>query len=115
MRLIRDYEEALSGEMLRVLRECGAEIYGIQQDHLLRNRVPTFLFNLNSLSPDRVTDRMADAGIGVRDGHMYAPRLIKRLGLPFPGGGVRASLVHYNTMEEIQRFATVLHDLRQHG
>jgi cysteine desulfurase family protein (TIGR01976 family) len=112
---IRDYEETLSLEMLRVLRECGAEIYGIQQEQLLQQRVPTFLFNLKSMSPERVTECMADAGIGVRDGHMYAPRLMARLGLPFPGGAVRASLVHYNTIEEIRRFATVLHHLSQHG
>jgi cysteine desulfurase family protein (TIGR01976 family) len=115
MQAIRDYEQQLSSEMLKVLRECGATIYGIHQDDRLTNRVPTFLFNLRSIAPERVTDRMAEAGIGIRDGHMYAPRLIKRLGLPFPGGGVRASLVHYNTVEEIQRFATVLDDLRQHG
>jgi selenocysteine lyase/cysteine desulfurase len=112
---IRDYEETLSLEMLRVLRECGAQIYGIQQEQLLQQRVPTFLFNLKSMSPERVTECMADAGIGVRDGHMYAPRLMARLGLPFPGGAVRASLVHYNTIEEIRRFATVLHHLSQHG
>jgi selenocysteine lyase/cysteine desulfurase len=115
MQAIRDYEQQLSSEMLKVLRESGADIYGIQHDDRLRNRVPTFLFNLRSIAPERVTDRMAAAGIGIRDGHMYAPRLIQRLGLPFPGGGVRASLVHYNTVEEIQRFATVLDDLRQHG
>lgn len=115
MHLIRGYEEELSKEMLRVLRECGAEIYGIREGRLLRNRVPTFLFNLKAIAPQRITERMADAEIGVRDGHMYSPRLIKRLGLPFASGGVRASLVHYNTMEEIQRFATVLEDLRQHG
>jgi selenocysteine lyase/cysteine desulfurase len=51
---------------------------------------------------------MAAAGIGVRDGHMYSPRLIQRLGLRYPEGGVRASLVHYNTKEEIARFAEVL-------
>jgi len=115
MHRIGDYEEALSLEMLRVLRECGAQIYGIQREQILRQRVPTFLFNVKSISPERVTECMAEAGIGVRDGHMYAPRLIKRLGLPSPGGAVRASLVHYNTLEEIHRFATVLHDLSQHG
>jgi len=98
-----------------VFRECGAQIYGIQDEQRFRQRVPTFLFNLKSMSPERVTERMADAGIGVRDGHMYAPRLIKRLGLSFPSGAVRASLVHYNTLEEIHRFADVLHDLSQHG
>jgi cysteine desulfurase family protein (TIGR01976 family) len=115
MNEIRNYEEALSSEMLRVLRECGAQVYGIPPEQQSAQRVPTFLFTLKSVSPERATQRMADAGIGVRDGHMYAPRLIARLGLPFPEGAVRASLVHYNTLEEIHRFADVLHDLSQHG
>jgi cysteine desulfurase family protein (TIGR01976 family) len=112
---IRDYEEALSLELLRVLRESGAQIYGIQDERRLGQRVPSFLFNLRTISPERVTERMADAGIGIRDGHMYAPRLISRLGLAFPDGAVRASLVHYNSLDEIHRFASVLHDLSHHG
>lgn len=113
MNAIRDYEETLSLELYRALRHNGAQIYGIQKE--VRERVPTFLFNLPSISPEGVTERMAEAGIGVRDGHMYSPRLMKRLGLPFPSGAVRASLVHYNTREEIDRFGEVLSDLTRHG
>jgi selenocysteine lyase/cysteine desulfurase len=50
-----------------------------------------------------VCEQLAAAGIGVRDGHMYAPRLMRRLGLT-DAGVIRASLVHYNTHQEIQRF-----------
>jgi cysteine desulfurase family protein (TIGR01976 family) len=114
MKGIRDYEETLSLEMLRAFRESGAKVYGIQPEQPLHHRVPTFLFNLKSMPAARLTERMADAGIGVRDGHMYAPRLIARLGLPFPDGAVRASLVHYNTLGEVHRFAEVLHDLGRH-
>jgi selenocysteine lyase/cysteine desulfurase len=46
--------------------------------------------------------------VGVRDGHMYSPRLMKRLGLTKESGAVRASLVHYNTMEEVQKFQNAL-------
>jgi len=58
---------------------------------------------------------MAKAGIGIRDGHMYSPRLMKRLGLPVESGAARVSLVHYNTIEEIHRFADVLRDLSAHA
>lgn len=108
MTAIRNYEETLSINFLHVLRNSGAEIYGIQDEHRLGERVPTFLFNLPGVSPQRVTDTLAAAGIGVRDGHMYSPRLIQRLGLRYPEGGVRASLVHYNTKEEIAQFGEVL-------
>jgi selenocysteine lyase/cysteine desulfurase len=46
--------------------------------------------------------------IGIRDGHMYSPRLMRRLGLAPESGGVRVSLVHYNTVEEIHRFRDLI-------
>jgi selenocysteine lyase/cysteine desulfurase len=109
---IRAYEQGLSAELLRVLREAGATIYGISDDAHLTQRVPTICFNLPGISPATVTEAAARAGIGVRDGHMYSPRLIKRLGLSVETGAVRASLVHYNTPAEIHRFGDVLARLR---
>jgi cysteine desulfurase family protein (TIGR01976 family) len=114
MDAIRAYEETLSLDLFRVLRASGARIYGILNEQRVRERVPTFLFNLNAVPAEQVTERLSNAGIGVREGHMYSPRLIKRLGLPFPAGGVRASLVHYNTHEEIKRFGEVLSDISRH-
>jgi cysteine desulfurase family protein (TIGR01976 family) len=114
MTAIRSYEESLSLELLRILRECGATIYGVREDHRVHERVPTLCFNLKKISPARVTETMADAGIGIRDGHMYTPRLMKRLGLRQDSGVVRISAVHYNTMEEIRRFGEVLLDLSKH-
>jgi cysteine desulfurase family protein (TIGR01976 family) len=114
MTAIRSYEESLSLELLRILRECGATIYGVREDHRVHERVPTLCFNLKKTSPAKVTETIADAGIGIRDGHMYTPRLMKRFGLRQDSGVVRISAVHYNTMEEIHRFADVLLDLSKH-
>jgi len=114
MTAIRSYEESLSLELLRILRECGATIYGVREDHRVQERVPTLCFNLKKTSTAKVTETMADAGIGIRDGHMYTPRLMKRFGLRQDSGVVRISAVHYNTMEEIHRFADVLLDLSKH-
>jgi len=114
MTAIRSYEESLSLELLRILRECGATIYGVREDHRVHERAPTLCFNLKKTSPSRVTETMADAGIGIRDGHMYTPRLMKRFGLSQDSGVVRISAVHYNTMEEIHRFGELLLDLSKH-
>ena len=111
---IRSYEESLSLVVLRILGECGATIYGVREDHRVHERVPTLCFNLKTVSPARVTESMADAGIGIRDGHMYTPRLMKRFGLSQDSGVVRISAVHYNTMEEIHRFGELLLDLSKH-
>jgi cysteine desulfurase family protein (TIGR01976 family) len=115
MNAIAAYERWLTTEMLRVLNEAGATIYGIQEEQRLHERVPTFCFNLGKIEPAVVTTTLSDSGIGVRDGHMYAPRLMRRLGLNPESGAVRASLVHYNTVEEIHRFGNVLLDLKRHA
>jgi cysteine desulfurase family protein (TIGR01976 family) len=108
---IRDYEALLSAEILRVLEKCGATIYGIRDSDLIHTRVPTFCFNLARVTPDRVAEKLAKHGIGVRDGHMYAPRLMSRLNVNPESGAVRVSLVHYNTLEEICQFERILSDL----
>jgi cysteine desulfurase family protein (TIGR01976 family) len=115
MEAIRDYEASLSTEVLRALAECGATVYGIHDPARVRDRVPTFLFNLKHIDPASVTEQLAQRGIGVRDGHMYSPRLMDRLGLSRESGAVRASLVHYNTKEEINRLGNALRELRSNG
>jgi cysteine desulfurase family protein (TIGR01976 family) len=115
MERIRAYEESLSLEMLRVLREAGATVYGVASKDRLRERVPTLCFNLPGVTPAKVTETMAREGIGIRDGHMYAPRLMRRLGVPVETGVVRASLVHYNALDEIRRFGSVLQALAAHA
>jgi len=112
---IREYEESLSLEILRVFEKSGATVYGVRQKERIGERVPTFLFNLPHVSPQVVTEELARAQIGVRDGHMYSPRLMERLKLSMDSGAVRASLVHYNTLDEIQRFSDVLQKLSKHG
>jgi len=115
MNAIAAYERLLALELLRVLKEAGATIYGIHEEDRLYERVPTFCFNLGAIDPAVVTTTLAKADIGIRDGHMYAPRLMRRLGLDPDRGAVRVSLVHYNTAEEIHRFRSVLLDLKRHG
>lgn len=111
MQAILAYERGLSLELLKLLRECNARVHGIADPARIASRVPTVAFNLPGVSPAEVTETMARAGIGIRDGHLYCPRLMRRLGLPLESGTVRVSLVHYNTLPEIHRFGNVLFDL----
>ena len=111
MQAILAYERGLTLEMLKVLHESNARVHGIADPSQVARRVPTFAFNLEGIEPAAVTEAMARAQIGIRDGHMYSPRLMRRLGLPEASGTVRVSLVHYNTVAEIHRFGNVLSDL----
>lgn len=111
MSSIREYEAALSFEMLEALRSAGAIVYGVADQARVAARVPTFCFCLPHVAPALVTETMADRGIGIRDGHMYAPRLMKGLGVDLDTGVNRASIVHYNTIDEIREFGKVLLDM----
>jgi len=105
---IRGYEAQLSLAMLDALASANATVYGITAKDQISHRTPTLCFNLPGISPDKVTEKLAKQNIGVRDGHMYSPRLMKRLGLTKESGAVRASLVHYNTLEEVHSFGNAL-------
>lgn len=112
LQAIRAYEQSLSLEMLRVLNDCGAVVYGAAGKDRIPERVPTLCFNLLDVPPARVAEAFARQNIAVRHGHMYSPRLMKRLGLSQESGAVRASLVHYNTLEEVRRFGSALAEIK---
>jgi cysteine desulfurase family protein (TIGR01976 family) len=108
---IRAYEAQLSRAMLDQLANAKATVYGITATDEIAHRTPTLCFNLPGIPPAKVTEGLATRNIGVRDGHMYSPRLMKKLGLAKESGAVRASLVHYNTAEEVRRFGSSLMEL----
>ena len=110
---IRVYEESLSLEMLRVLNQSGALIYGLADENHVGQRVPTLCFNLPNAPPARITEELTKQNIFVRDGHMYSPRLMLRLGLAKESGAVRASLVHYNTVQEVRAFGRALAEIKE--
>jgi len=109
---IREYEMQLSCAMLEALANAKATVYGITAKNDISQRTPTLCFNLPGIAPAKVSEELSKRNIGVRDGHMYSPRLMKRLGLTKESGAVRASLVHYNTVEEVRRFGGVLAEMR---
>jgi selenocysteine lyase/cysteine desulfurase len=111
MAAIRDYEQTLSSKMLSVLKERGAAIYGISDEAQVEHRVPTICFNIPGISPQFLAAELGKRHIGSRDGHMFAPRLMKRLGLTMETGCMRVSMVHYNKVEEIERFGAVLNEI----
>jgi cysteine desulfurase family protein (TIGR01976 family) len=78
--------------------------------HAELSRVGTVSFVHRSLPSHRIVETLDGAGIGARNGHMYAHRLCEALGLDPEDGVVRISLVHYNTPGEIERLIEVLDD-----
>lgn len=71
------------------------------------SRVGTISFVHDTKSSTDITAAVDRSGIGIRHGHMYAYHLCEAAGLEPEDGVVRTSLVHYNTMEEIERLIGV--------
>ena len=67
----------------------------------LSSRLPTISFTVTGQRSSAIPPLCEPARIGIRWGHFYAPRLVERLGLTDRDGVVRVSMVHYNTIDEV--------------
>ena len=70
-------------------------------------RAATFCFSVKGHSARAVAERLAEDGIGVAAGHYYATMAMDALG-KMPDGAVRASLLHYNTLEDVGALGAAL-------
>jgi cysteine desulfurase family protein (TIGR01976 family) len=106
--LFASHEQTLAETLLAFLRDQPkVRIVGpASADKALR--VPTIAFTVEGKEPHEIPTVLDDMGIGIRFGHFYAKRGIERLGLLESGGVVRVSLVHYNTLAEVERVITGL-------
>jgi cysteine desulfurase family protein (TIGR01976 family) len=66
-------------------------------------RVPTVSFLHERRRPSEIVAAVQAADVAIRHGHMYAYRLCEALGIDTAEGAVRASAVHYNTVDEVDR------------
>ena len=106
MTSILKYEEELR-DVLRKLHDATARVYGIHSAKRLSERVPTHLFQ----SSRGGAWAMSEAKIGIRDGHMYSPRLMSRLDLSIRSGVVPFLWFTTIMRDEIVRFGEVLREL----
>ncbi|HKI59140.1 MAG TPA: cysteine desulfurase-like protein [Trueperaceae bacterium] len=109
--VMAEQEQALATTLLDYLRDKpGVRIYG--QDRADgAGRVPTVSFTAAGLDPATVAAHVDGAYIGIRYGDFYARRLIEALGLGERNGVVRVSMVHYNTLEELDALIACLDEL----
>jgi cysteine desulfurase family protein (TIGR01976 family) len=75
------------------------------------SRVPTVSFVHRSKRSREIALQANEQGLGVRYGHFYAHRLCDAILPDVDDGVVRASMVHYNTPEEVDRLITFLDDV----
>jgi cysteine desulfurase family protein (TIGR01976 family) len=103
------YEQGWSRRFLERAGDIeGMRIYGLNDVDQVAARSPTFAFTIEGYHPKAVSDHLAHAGIATGFGNFYAQGLIEALDLAEEGGVVRAGCVHYNTLDELERFFEVL-------
>jgi selenocysteine lyase/cysteine desulfurase len=102
-------EQELSRALIGVVESVpGTRIHGITDLDRLEERVPTVSFTLQGKDPAQIAQAIGEQGIYVWNGHNYALAIVERLGLLEAGGMIRVGPVHYNTLEEIERFREAL-------
>ncbi len=106
-----DHEEKLCARLLDFLNaKAGVHIIGrTQTDRHIR--VPTISFVVDGKKSSDLPPEIDKHNIAIRYGDFYARRLITDLDLAPQDGVVRVSMVHYNTLEEVDRLVRVLDKL----
>ena len=102
------HEEALGAPLLEFLAsKPGVRLIGnpSADRHV---RAPTFSFAVDGREAGGIARAVSAHKVAIGAGDFYAARCIEALGLAGLGGVVRASMVHYNTMGEVERLIRAL-------
>ena len=88
----------------------GVRIYGITDPNRFSERCSTLSLRIGNHHPTAIATFLGERGIFTWDGNYYALNLTERLGVESLGGLLRVGLVHYNTMEEVERLLGALRE-----
>jgi cysteine desulfurase family protein (TIGR01976 family) len=110
-RATRQHEMALLSRLVEgLLAIPGLRFFGISDPKRFNDRCSTVSLRLANHTPTEVAAFLGERGIFTWDGNYYALNLTERLGVEATGGLLRIGLVHYNTMEEVDRLLAALRE-----
>jgi len=89
----------------------GLELYGISDPRRFENRCATFVVRIEGHTPLELATKLGERGFFTWDGNYYALNLTEQLDVERVGGFLRIGLVHYNTMEEVERMLGALREI----
>jgi cysteine desulfurase family protein (TIGR01976 family) len=105
------YESRLIARLIEGLQSIpGVNIYGITDPKQFDHRCSTLSLRIGTHHPTAIATFLGERGIFTWDGNYYALNLSERLGVESQGGMLRIGLVHYNTMDEVERLLAALRE-----
>jgi cysteine desulfurase family protein (TIGR01976 family) len=109
---IHEHETALLERAISGLEKIpGSKIYGISDRARFNERCATIAVRFEGHTPLDLATKLGERGIFAWDGNYYALNLTEHLGVEKTGGFLRIGLVHYNTVEEIDRLLSALREI----
>ena len=114
MAAIVEYEYGLSQKLNAGLKSFkNIRVYGITDSKRIRERCPTYSFTMKGMTSAEICKKMSDEYIYVWNGEdgLGALELVEYLDIVKIGGLLRASIEHYNSEAEIDRFLEVLESI----
>jgi cysteine desulfurase family protein (TIGR01976 family) len=107
------YERALAARLLAGLDQMpDVKVWGINAPERIDERVATVSFTHDRFSAQEMAEQLGRQGFFTWHGNYYALNLTESLGLE-PDGMLRIGIVHYNTLDEVERLLEALHGLRR--
>jgi selenocysteine lyase/cysteine desulfurase len=101
---IGEYERGLVAKLISGLKQLPhIRIWGLTEPSCFSDRVPTVAITHESIPSSQLARLLADRGIFTWSGNYYALPLTEAFRVE-PEGFVRIGLLHYNTLEEVDRF-----------
>lgn len=107
-------EQHLAALLEHTLEGLG-NIPGVRALGKARRRTSTVSFVIDGHHPSEIARRLAEQGVAVWAGDNYAYELMGRYRLRDSGGAIRASIVLYNTREDVDRLLGAVAEIARQG
>jgi cysteine desulfurase family protein (TIGR01976 family) len=109
---IHGHERALVERMIAGLLEIPRlKIYGITDPARFQERCATLAVRIDGHTPLELATKLGERGFFTWDGNYYALNLTEHLDVEKSGGFLRIGLVHYNTIDEVDRLLAALREI----
>ena len=113
---IHEHERGLVERIIAGLQNIPRlKIYGITDPRRFSDRCATLAVRMLDENPNHtplaLATSLGERGIFTWDGNYYALNLTEQLGVEKSGGFLRIGLVHYNTVEEVDRFLAAFREI----